>query len=73
MRKYKELFERHRVEFHKYFDLNLFHFIDYITGFDICKFEDEIKVPKNRSMGGHIASKYGEAASVLVLKLIIGE
>ncbi len=73
MRKYKELFERHRVEFHKHFDLNLFHFIDYITGFDICKFEDEIKVPQNESVRSHIANKYGEDAETLVLKLVIGE
>lgn len=61
-------------EFYRIFQVNLKnYFPNYLTGFDIVKFDDEvIKTPDDISMSQHIKEKYGEDGHHLIKILIAG-
>ena len=65
-----EKLSKERDEFKRYFKVDLYFYMNPITGFDLCRFERDIKVPVNVSMSGFIAREYGEKARDLILRLI---
>ena len=56
--------------FHDIFKKPLNFFYDDITGFDLIKLDDWLKVPDGQSMENFILEKYGKEAVSLIRRLI---
>jgi len=67
---HKKLFHDHAQEFKTTFDLPLDTYWDYVTGFDIVRFDDDLKCPDEISLKDFIANEFGEDASKLIGKLL---
>ena len=52
--------------FKKYFGVPLVDFVDVITGFDIVKFDEFLKVPEDKSLKEYLTSEYNEKAAKLI-------
>ena len=63
-------FGKHKFEFTNIFGLSISPYAHPIFGFDIVKFDEDIKVPDNISCKNHINNKYGKAAVELIEKLM---
>jgi hypothetical protein len=57
-------------KFKRTFNLPLKNYIDLITGFDIVKFDEDIKTPDGISTKDFISKTYGEEAVKLIQSLI---
>ena len=57
-------------EFYNIFKKPLTFFYDDITGFDLIKLDDWLKVPDGQSMEKFISEKYGKEAVSLIRRLI---
>ncbi len=66
----KEKVERYRKQFHKVFGLQLYSYLNIITGFDIIKFDKHLCVPGGISTREYINQKYGEDAVRLIEMLL---
>ena len=56
--------------FQKTFRLKLKNYLDPLTGFDIVKFDEDIKTPEGRSCDEFISEKYGPDSSSIIKGLI---
>ena len=61
---------KHTAGFWMYFKLRLNDYIEPLTGFDIIKFDDDIKTPDGKSTHDWIVEHYGKEANALVEKLL---
>lgn len=57
-------------EFQRIFGLRLGDYLNPIFGFDICKFDEDIKTPDNISTKDFILSKFGDNAVKFIEQLI---
>jgi hypothetical protein len=63
---------KHSNVFHWIFHCQLHDYMSYLTGFDIVKFDRDIKTPDGTSTNMWIQTKYGPEAVNLIRKLIGG-
>lgn len=61
----------HSKEFWMHFHLRLHDYMDYLTGFNIVKFDKDIRTPDGISARDHIENQYGMGA-VGLIKVLIG-
>jgi len=57
-------------EFYATFNLRLTNYWDIITGFNITKFDNDIKCPDGISLKQHIENTFGLDAVALIMSLI---
>jgi len=75
----KQLSHAYAGEFEEIFKVKLKAYLDtstpvgLITGFDIIKFDEDIRTPDGISCSDHIAAAYGERAGEIVKNLIYEE
>ncbi len=65
-----QLIHDHKLQFMEVFERNLFQYMNPLTGFDITKLDDDLKVPVGTSMKDFINEKYGQEAVALIEDLI---
>lgn len=75
LHKHRKNIQAHSAEFKRIFNRNLRDYygsnaLDMIFGFDIVKFDQDIKTPDGKSMADHITKKYGKEAHDLIKTLI---
>ena len=70
MKRNRELELIHSKAFYMYFHFALHNYMDYLTGFDIVKFDDAIHTPDGVSTSDHIEKHYGAEATALIKRLI---
>ena len=56
--------------FRNLFGINLHDYMDYVTGFDIVKFDDWLGTPENVSTKDYLEQKYGKIGVDLIRTLI---
>ena len=67
----RELFHKHQAEFKTIFHINLKDYFDFVTGFDVVKFDNDfIKPPDGISTNDAVINKYGQRAADLCHELI---
>lgn len=66
----KKLFHDCKPMFESMFKLSFDDYWDTMSGFDICKFDDDIKCPDGISLKDFLTEQYGEKASNLIEILI---
>lgn len=71
--KNKELMVREAPEFRRTFNRNLKDFFDYLTGFDLIAFDDQVVKPEfDVSTIDTVRVKWGDTAVALCQRLIVG-
>ena len=64
------VYVKYTSTFYQTFNQSLKKFWDKLTGFDICKFdEDVVKSPDGKSMRDTIAERWGEDAAKMISEL----
>ncbi len=61
---------KYAQEFKDTFGLVLKDYMDHFTGFDLTRFQQDIKVPDLLSISDHIFEKYGDSGRELICHLI---
>lgn len=56
-------------KFQRIYGKSLKNYFHNLTGFDVCKFNDDLKVPDNVSMEAFIVKKYGQEAVDIIKPL----
>lgn len=67
--KNRKLAEDYGRQFKNTFGIDLGSFMDWITGFDVIKFDVWLGTPDNKSTADFITEQYNENAAQLVRKL----
>jgi hypothetical protein len=69
MKKNRDKLFGHGKEFQQIFSIGLNKFLDPITGFDVIKFDEWLKVPDGTSTKDYLTKKYGVRSAALVMEL----
>ena len=66
----KDLYIKHERKFKRIFGISMRGFMDFMTGFDIVKFDDWLKTRDGMSTADCLKERYGDEAHDLVKRLI---